>query len=144
MVRIFMMKAMAIYPGHRIHIDREGVVHDRDRLHEPFLIVERAMRDSQMKDIGQIQPAKKPAKNKINSAYQHPGPEPQMRWGGIHTSQQVKKNNQIACEVVYFHDGSRRVIQAEIGPCFKDFSEREAGAALRSSRHLQVKSWSSP
>jgi hypothetical protein len=27
-----------------------------------------------------------------------------MRWGEIHTSQDVEKNNQIACEIVYFHD----------------------------------------
>jgi hypothetical protein len=29
-----------------------------------------------------------------------------MSWGGIDTSQQVGKNNQIACDVVYFHDHS--------------------------------------
>jgi hypothetical protein len=29
-----------------------------------------------------------------------------MSRGGVHTSQHVGKNNQIACEIVYFHDGS--------------------------------------
>jgi hypothetical protein len=56
-----------------------------------------------MENIGQIQPAKKPAKDKINSAYQHSNPRSQMSWGGVHTSQHVGKNNQIACEIVYFH-----------------------------------------
>jgi hypothetical protein len=61
-----------------------------------------------MKDIGQIQAAKKPTTDKINSAYQHSSPRSQMSWGEIHTSQDVGKNNQIACEVVYFHDDSAR------------------------------------
>src|SRR5713101_917954 len=106
MVGMFVMQSMAIHPGDRIHIDREGVIHDSDSVHEPFLIVERTMSDSQMKNIGQIQPAKKPAKDKINSAYQHSHPRSQMSWGEIQTSQHVGQNNQIACDVVYFHDGS--------------------------------------
>src|SRR5713226_8059446 len=64
------------------------------------------MSDSQMKNVGQIQPAKKPTRDKINSAYQHSNPGSQMSWGGVHTSQHVGKNNQISCEIVYFHDGS--------------------------------------
>src|SRR6202140_2079110 len=80
------------------------------------------MSDSQIKNIGKIQPAKKPTKDKINSAYQHSSPRSQMSWGEIHTSQHVGKNNQIACEIVYFHcDSPRRprllrpcVIQTEI------------------------------
>jgi hypothetical protein len=60
-----------------------------------------------MKNIGQIQPAKKPAKDKINSAYQHSNPGSQMRWGEIHTSQHVAKNNHIAGDVVYFHSDLR-------------------------------------
>jgi hypothetical protein len=59
-----------------------------------------------MKNIGQIQSAKKPTKDKINSAYQQSNPRPQMSWGGIHTSQHVTQNNQIAREIVNFHDGS--------------------------------------
>jgi hypothetical protein len=56
-----------------------------------------------MKNIGQIQPAKKPAKYEINCAYQHSSPRPQMSWGGIHASQHIRKNNQIAGDIVYFH-----------------------------------------
>src|SRR5579864_3842874 len=119
MVGMFMMQSVAIHPGDRIHIDREGVIHDRDGFHEPFFIVERAMSDSQMKNIGQIQPAKKPTKNKINSAYEHSSPRSQMSWGGVHTSQQVDKNNQIAGDIVYFHEDSPRGIQTEIGAPFK-------------------------
>jgi hypothetical protein len=116
MVRIFMMQPMAIDPGDRIYIDREGIIHDSDGFYEPFLVIERTMSDSQMKNIGQIQPAKKPTKDKINSAYQYSSPRPQLSWGGIHTSQQVQENNQITGEVVYFHDDSPRgIVQTEIG-----------------------------
>jgi hypothetical protein len=104
MVSVFMMQTMAIHPGDRIYVEPEDVIHDSDDFYEPFLIVERTMCDSQMKNIGQIQPAKKPAKDKINSAYQQASPRTQMSGGGIHASQQVDKNNQIACEVVCFHD----------------------------------------
>jgi len=40
MVSILVMQPMAIYPGDRIYIDREGVIHDSDEFYEPFLIVE--------------------------------------------------------------------------------------------------------
>src|SRR5882724_5858713 len=116
---MFMMQAVAIYPGNRIHIDRERVVHDGDGFHEPFSIVERTVCDSQMKNVGQIQAAKKPAKDKINSAYKHSNPRSQVSWGGVHTSQHVSKNNQIACDAVNFHVGSRWLIQTEIGAPFK-------------------------
>jgi hypothetical protein len=97
---------MAIHPSNRIYIDSEEVVHDSDDFYEPFFVVECAMSDSQMKNIGQIQPGKKPTRDKINSAYQHSNPRPQLSWGGIHTSQHVEKNNRIACDIVYFHDDS--------------------------------------
>src|SRR5882762_9575244 len=64
------------------------------------------MSDSQMKNIGQIQPAKKPTKDKIDCAYQHSNPRSQMSWGGIHASQHVAQNNQIACDIVDSHGGS--------------------------------------
>src|SRR5216683_5632101 len=67
------------------------------------------MSDSQMKNIGQIQPAEKPAEDKINSAYQHSSPRSQLSRGEIHTSQHVGKNNRIARDVVYFHDDSPSV-----------------------------------
>src|SRR5271154_6526617 len=101
-----MMQSMAIHPSDRIYIEPEGVIHDSDDFYEPFLIVECTMSDSQMKNIGQIQATKKPTTDKINSAYQHSGPRSQMSWGEIHTRQDVGKNNQITCEVVYFHDDS--------------------------------------
>src|ERR1700730_2481445 len=64
------------------------------------------MCDSQMKNIGQIQPARKPAKDKINSAYQHSSPRSQMSWGGKHASEHVEENNQIASDIVNFHEDS--------------------------------------
>src|SRR5277367_6622158 len=102
MVGMEMMQAMAIHPGDRVHIEPEDVIHDSDGFYEPFLVVERTMSDSQMKNIGQIQPAKKPTKDRINSADQHSSPRSQMSWDEIDTSQQVGKNNQTAGEIVYF------------------------------------------
>ena len=93
MVGMFMMQSVAIHPGDRVHVEPEDVIHDRDGFYEPFLIVERAMRDSQVKKISQIQPAKKPAKDKINSAYQQAHPRAQMSGCGVHTSQRVEQNN---------------------------------------------------
>src|SRR5882672_9443248 len=104
---MFMMQSMPIHPGDRIYIDREGAIHNRYGFHKPFFIVQRTVSDSQMKNVGQIQAAKKPAKDKINSAYQHSNPRSQMSWGGVHASQHVSKNNQIAYDVVNFHVGSR-------------------------------------
>jgi hypothetical protein len=101
---------MTIHPGDRTYIKPEDVIHDSDDFYEPFLIVEGTMSDSQMKNIRQIQSAEKPAKDKINSAYQHSHPGSQMSWGEIHTSQHVGKNNQIASDVVYFHEGSPWVL----------------------------------
>jgi hypothetical protein len=61
------------------------------------------MSDPQMKNIGQVQPAKEPTKDKIYSAYQYSSPRSQMSRGEIYTSQHVGENNQIAREIVYFH-----------------------------------------
>jgi len=119
MVGILVMQPMTIDPGDRIYVDPEDVVNHRDALYEPFLIVECAMSDSHVKNIGQIQPRKKPTKDKIDSAYRHSNPRSQMSWGRIHTSQHVGKNNQIACDVVYSHDNSPGHIQAESGTPFK-------------------------
>jgi len=104
MIGIFMMQAMAIHPGDRIYVDPEDVVNDSDAFYEPFLIVERAMRDSHMQNIGQIQPGKKPTEGEINSADQQSSPRSQVSRGGIHTSQQVAENNQIPSDVVDFHE----------------------------------------
>jgi hypothetical protein len=42
-----------------------------------------------------------------------------MSWGKIHTSQHVGKNDQIACDIVYFQDDPRGAIPTEIGAPFK-------------------------
>src|SRR6266851_2238864 len=97
---------MAIHPGDRIHIDPEEVIRDRDGLYEPFLIVERAMRNSHMKNIRQIHPGKKPTTDKINPADQQSSPRSQLSRGEVRTSQHVNQNKQIAGDVVDFHDGS--------------------------------------
>jgi hypothetical protein len=122
MVSIFMMQSMPIHPGDRIDIDPKCVIHDGDECDEPFLIVEGTMRDSQMKNIGQIQPGEKPAEDKINSADQQSGPSSQVSWGGIHTSQHVEKNYQIAGDVVDFHDD----------PAWGDSSKNESSLQVTS------------
>src|SRR5579859_1480151 len=107
MVSVLMMQSMAIHPADGIHIKPENVVHDRDSFYEPYLVVERAMNDAQMEHIGQIQPAHEPAKNKISAADQQCSPGAQMSRSEKHASQQIEKNNQIAREIIGFHDGSR-------------------------------------
>src|SRR5258708_39734995 len=64
------------------------------------------MSNSQIKNIGKRHTAKKPTKDKIDCAYQHSNPRSQMSWGGIHASQHVEQNNQIACDIVDSHRGS--------------------------------------
>jgi hypothetical protein len=118
-VGILMVQAMAIDPGDRIYIEREDVIDDGDGFYEPFLVVERAMSDSQMKDIGQIQSTKKPAKDEIHSADQQSIPGSPTSRGGYHTSQDVEQNNQVAREIVGFQDSPRDVIQAEYDASFK-------------------------
>jgi len=76
------------------------------------------MSDTQMKNVGQTQPAKKPAKDQISSADQRSSPRSPISWREIRTTQQVGKNNRIACQTINFHDGSGRAIQAEIGVRF--------------------------
>jgi len=67
MISMFMMQSMAIHPGYRIYIEGESVVHHSNDFYEPFLIVQRTMSDSQMKNISQIQPTHKPTKDKVDS-----------------------------------------------------------------------------
>ena len=105
-VRMFMMQPVAIHPGNGIDIEPEGVIHDRDRFYKPFFVVERSMRDSHMKDIRQIHPAEKPKRDEIDSADEKSSPRSQMRRSEEHASQNVENNNQIADEIVCFHDGS--------------------------------------
>ena len=62
------------------------------------------MGDSQVKNIGQIQPSEKPTKNEVSSGYQHCNPGSHVSWSGIQTSQHVENNDQVAREVVNLHD----------------------------------------
>jgi hypothetical protein len=64
------------------------------------------MSDTQMKNVGQKQAAKKPTKNKIDCADQQSSPRSQMRRREIHRSERVEKNNQVTNEIVDFHGDS--------------------------------------
>src|SRR5436190_11069547 len=97
MVSMIMMQPMAIHPGDRTYIDPEDAIHDRDGFDEPLLIVQGTMSDTQMKNVGQTQPAKKPAKDQISSADQRSSPRSPISWREIRTTQQVENNNRIAC-----------------------------------------------
>jgi hypothetical protein len=77
-----------------------------------------------MKNIGQIQATEKPTKNEISRADQHSPPWSQGSGSGIHASQRVEKNDQIADDVVYFHDDS----------CAGRFKQK---SELRSSNQLK-------
>src|SRR5258707_6477141 len=141
MVGMFMMQSVAIHPGDRIYIEPEDVVHSRDGFYEPFLVVERAVSDSQMENIRQIQPAHKPTKDKIDSRDQQSNPGSQMSWGGIHTSQHVAQNNQIARDIVYFHCGSPGGYSIRNGGLFQMTSStsfphgRGSGPTMGDQRH---------
>ena len=69
------------------------------------------MNDSQMKNVGQVQPAHKPTKDKIGSGDQQSNPRAQMSWGGVHTSENVEQNDRIADEIVGFHDVPRALFK---------------------------------
>src|SRR5215467_15252322 len=119
MVRILMMQTMTVDLADRIHINREGVAHHNDELYEPLIVVERTVSDSQMQDVGQVQAAEKPAKDKIGSAQEQSLPRSQLSRRGEHTGQRVAQNNQISIDVVDFHGTPRATIQAEIKSSFK-------------------------
>src|ERR1044071_3613328 len=76
------------------------------------------MSDTKMKNVGQTQPAKKPAKDQISSADQRSSPRSPISWREIRTTQQVENNDRIACQTVNFHDSSGPRIQPEIGVSF--------------------------
>src|SRR5689334_9373643 len=97
MVSMLMMQSMAIHPGDRTYIDPKDAIHDRDGFDEPLLIVQRTMSDTQMKNVGQIQPAEKPAKDQISSADQRSSPGSPISRRETRTAQQVENNNRIAC-----------------------------------------------
>src|ERR1043166_9468021 len=84
------------------------------------------MSDTQMKNVGQIQPAKKPAKDQISSADQRSSPGSPVSWREIRTTLQVRNNNRIACQTVNFHD-------APVGP-LKQKSERVSIRSCSRSR----------
>src|SRR5947209_6990368 len=107
MVSVLMVQAMAIHPADGIHIKPEDVICDGDAFDEPYLVVERAMNDAQVEHISQIQPAEQPAENKISAADQYSGPGSQMSRGEKHTGQQIEQDNQIAHEIIGFHDDSK-------------------------------------
>src|SRR5579872_2923349 len=103
MIRILVMQPMAIDPRNRININPKHVIHDRHCLDEPNAIVERAMRDPHVQYIGQVQTRHKPAANEINRPDCEPEPRSEVRGGEVHTRQRIRKNGEVAINVVDFH-----------------------------------------
>ena len=106
MVRMFVMQSMAVHPGDRIDIEPEGVIHDGDGFDEPFLVIKRTVGDTQMEKVRQVQAAKEPTKDEISGGYQCASPRSQVRWGEIDADKHVGKHDQIAGEIVDFHQCS--------------------------------------
>jgi len=50
MIGIPVVQPMAIHPGDGIDVNAEGIVHDREALYEPFLVIECAMGDPHVND----------------------------------------------------------------------------------------------
>ena len=101
-----MVQAVAIHPGDGINIQAEEVVADCDGFNEPRLLVQRAVSDSQVKDVSEIHAAEKPAKDEIGGANQHSQPRSQVCRRKIRAGQQIEQNDSVADDVVDFHDES--------------------------------------
>jgi hypothetical protein len=100
------MQSMAIHPADWIDIKAESVIRNSDGFYEPLLVVECPMSNPQVKNIGQVQPGKKPAEYEVSCANQQARPGPELRRGAIHAGEHVQNNDQIANDIVYFHGGS--------------------------------------
>ena len=57
-----------------------------------------------MKDIGEVQSRKEPAKNKVSHPDYESIPRPPLRRSRIHTSEHVEKNDEITSDVIDFHE----------------------------------------
>ncbi len=103
MIGILVVQAMAIHPGDGIDIDAERIVHEREALDEPFLVVERAMGDSHMDDAGQVQAREEPAHHEIGHADRQTRPVPKMRRREIRGSCRIDQKTRIPDHVIDLH-----------------------------------------
>src|SRR5664279_2460259 len=91
---------MPVDPRDRIDVDPERVVHDLDRLDEPLLVVQRAMRNSHVNDTRQVQPTDEPASDEIGGADRQPHPWPEGWRGEIHASRRVAEDDRVPDQVI--------------------------------------------
>ena len=103
MVGVPVVQPVPVHPGDRIDVDAEGVVHERDGLDEPLLVVERAVRDPHVDDGRQVQPADEPDDDEIGRADQQARPGADVRRREKHAGQRVGKNDRVADSVINFH-----------------------------------------
>ena len=72
MIGELVVEPVPVNPGDRVHVDAEGVVHERDGLDEPLLVVERAMGDAHVDHAGQVHAADEPARHEVGRADSKP------------------------------------------------------------------------
>src|SRR4026208_2146880 len=104
MVGELVVKSVSVDPGDRIDVDPERVVHDRERLDEPLLVVEGAMGDPHVDHGGQVQPAEEPANHEVSGADQQarPGADRGRREG--HAGQRIDEDDRVPDEVIALHE----------------------------------------
>jgi hypothetical protein len=98
------VQPVPVHPGDRIDIDAEGVVHDREPFDEPFLVVERAVRDAHVDDGGQVQPGEEPADDQVGGADQQAQPGTEVRRREVRAGQGVGEEDCIPGDVIDLHN----------------------------------------
>ena len=103
MVRKSMMQAVTIDPAHWIDVDADGVVDQRQSFDEPFLVVQRAVRDAHVHHVGQIDPGQKPGREQIAEPDRHAPPWPDRVRRKPRRQHQLKPQRGISEGVVDCH-----------------------------------------
>jgi hypothetical protein len=104
MIGVLVVQAVAIHPGDGIDVDAEGVVHEREALDEPFLVVERAMRDPHVNHAGEVQAGEEPADDEVCHADPQPRPGAEMGRREIRRSRRIAQQTCITDRVVDLHE----------------------------------------
>ena len=103
MIGELVVEPVPVDPTDRIHVDAEGVVHDRDGLDEPVLVVERAMRDPHVDHAGQVHAADEPAHHEVRRADQQADPGTDIGRCEVHAGQRIGQDERPTRDVVDLH-----------------------------------------
>ena len=99
-----MVEPVPVNPGDRIDVNPERVIHDRDCLDEPLLVIECTMGDPHMDDGRQIQPTDEPANYEVSCADEQAHPGTDMKRCEIHAGQRIGEHDRVADDVVALHE----------------------------------------